>query len=580
MYHEQWKIVIGYDFLDLDVNRRILKQMYEQLSQTCSQNNGTVWACSSKYRINKRLGEIDKLADRVTDILHLAGIRKEIRNKRGLFDFIGEISKTLFGTLSDNDATYYNKELDKLHADQKSIIQYVRNQTSFILRTLNGNKKVLETATNSLKHMNDQFNKVKGLAQTNEANIWIDEILLDLDVELNILTNDITRMTELIFDGRHGIIKPSTITPTELFSLLREHKHVDNFPVPLDETYYTTLIDISEITVVLSDKRLLIQILIPLLEEKVLELTRVISLPRHGWLRQSIVDTTYRLILLDSSRTTFIPISETELNYAKNLGKSKVLRRKHPDYKVGIKDSCLTEIITKRDTDKCTTKYMQIQNTLWIQLNTNKDWIGIAPKEEYLHILCSKLTPHNVKIYQNFVLHLEPECTAVSDTAILRPSNLIDDRIEMHRTIHVIDQIVNETLNKHKLTDIPLDIIQETHIDPEHLHTLGKTLDELDNIAERISQHQRTTTWKEQFMHYLHITGYVALGSVLFVFLYKIGVFSSLINVLKLLIGNCYNNCSFGNKAPTQHVTYTTRTPHANDRVDPNTLRQLLRNKI
>lgn len=60
----------------------------------------------------------------------------------------------------------------------------------------------------------------------------------------------------------------------------------------------------------------------------------------------------------------------------------------------------------------------------------------------------------------------------------------------MHRTIHVIDQIVNETLNKHKLTDIPLDIIQETHIDPEHLHTLGKTLDELDNIAERISQHQ------------------------------------------------------------------------------------------
>ena len=84
-----------------------------------------------------------------------------------------------------------------------------------------------------------------------------------------------------------------------------------------------------------------------------------------------------------------MPINDLELNSAKTLGKYKLLKQTYPDYEMGTKDNCLTEVLTKRDTEKCTTKYMQIQNTLWIQLHTNQDWIEIAPKEEVLHILCS-----------------------------------------------------------------------------------------------------------------------------------------------------------------------------------------------
>jgi len=427
--------------------------------------------------------------------------------------------------------------------------------------------------------MNIQFNRIRNLTQSNEANILIDEVFLDLDDEFRRLTSDIRRMEELIVDGRHGTVKPYVLSPKELFNLLRNHKHVDNFPVPLEEKYYTTLVDVSDISIALTDKRLLVQFLIPLIEDKILELTKVISLPRHGWLRQSVIDTTQRLILLDPFRTTFMPISELELSSARELGEYRLLKRTYPDYKVGIRDNCLAEIITKRDTEKCTTKYMQIQNTLWIQLHTNQDWIGIAPREESLHILCSDKIPRNVRIYQNFILHLEPDCTAVSDTATLKPENLLRDKIEIHKTIHLINkESINKTLTKYQLTDIPTDLIKEIHISPEKLQTLGKTLEELDDIADRISKHERTTTWKEKFMHYLHLTGYIALGSILFVFLYKIGLFSSIIGLLKQLIGNCYNQCSFGNRAPTQH--YTTRVPTTNHELNSEVVRRLVQNKI
>lgn len=582
IYHEQWKIVVGYELSDLEHNFVILKNTYEELYKKCFHTiDKRDWICSSRKRINKRLQRFNEIASDLENVLHLAGFKNSIRTKRGLFDFVGEVSKTLFGTLSDTDATYYNNELDKLYSDQKKVIQYVRNQTSIILKTLSSNEKIIATTSDSINYINEQFNRVKNLSQINEANIWIDEVLLDLDDELRKLTDEIKKTEELIVDGKHGTIKPYILSPKELFNSLREHKHVDNFPIPLEEEYYTTLVDISEISITLTGKRLLTQLLVPLIEDKILELTKVISLPKHGWLRQSIVDTTQKLILMDPFRTTFMPTNELEIGSAKKFGKYLLLKRIYPDYKVGMKDNCLIEIITKRDTEKCTTKYMQIQNTLWIQLHTNQDWIGIAPREELLHILCSDKKPRSTRVYQNFVLHLDSDCTAVSDTATLRPDNLIKDKIEIHRTIQLVNQkSINETLSKYHLTDIPIDIIKETHIDPDRLQTLGKTLDELDNIAEKIQTHQRTITWKERFMYYLQLAGYIALGSVLFVFLYKIGLFSSIINLFKQLIGNIYNQCSFGNRAPTQHLNLSTRAPLVSDEIEPALLRRLIRTKI
>jgi len=133
-------------------------------------------------------------------------------------------------------------------------------------------EKLLNPLT-STEHMNMQFNRIKNLSQTNEANILIDEALLSLDDELRRLTDDIRKMEELIVDERHGIIKSYVLSPKELFNLLKNHKHIDNFPVPLEEIHYTTLIDINDILISLTNKRLLIQFLVPL-EDKILKILK------------------------------------------------------------------------------------------------------------------------------------------------------------------------------------------------------------------------------------------------------------------------------------------------------------------
>lgn len=254
-------------------------------------------------------------------------------------------------------------------------------------------------------------------------------------------------------------------------------------------------------------------------------------------------------------RLQFIPVTETEIGKAKKLDKSLILKRTKPDYPTTMKDNCLNAILTKHETESCETKYMQIQDTIWLQLHTGNQWIGIVPKSETLHILCSDAKPRHVEISKNFILTLEPaDCTGISVSATLKPNNILFNNSDTHQIIFTA--IKTPIINTSE-TDIPRDLMRETHINEDNIQTIGKTLDELQDLTDKIMHHNRLKTWRENFFEYLHYAGYAALSALLFVFLHKIGIIRIIIQTLKQLLGNCYHHCSFNNQAPTRHVSYT-----------------------
>ena len=51
------------------------------------------------------------------------------RVKRGLANFVGDVSKTLFATLSNSDLTEINNEFDKIYDDNKSVTNILSNYT-------------------------------------------------------------------------------------------------------------------------------------------------------------------------------------------------------------------------------------------------------------------------------------------------------------------------------------------------------------------------------------------------------------------------------------------------------------------
>ena len=82
------------------------------------------------------------------------------------------------------------------------------------------------------------------------------------------LSKDINLVIDVINDGKHGIIHPQLLTPRILITELREFEETlgVKYPIPLKETNYQHIIDISEIGIIIIDGKLLYSIKIPVLE--------------------------------------------------------------------------------------------------------------------------------------------------------------------------------------------------------------------------------------------------------------------------------------------------------------------------
>ena len=51
------------------------------------------------------------------------------RSRRGLLNAIGEVSKCLFGTMSNSDLETITKEFDELYSDNKNLAMVMQNHT-------------------------------------------------------------------------------------------------------------------------------------------------------------------------------------------------------------------------------------------------------------------------------------------------------------------------------------------------------------------------------------------------------------------------------------------------------------------
>jgi hypothetical protein len=65
---------------------------------------------------------IDNLKDLIAE--YISGNNQDFnyRSKRGVLDFVGEVSKILFGTLTQSDARNYNKHISELEREQKEFL--------------------------------------------------------------------------------------------------------------------------------------------------------------------------------------------------------------------------------------------------------------------------------------------------------------------------------------------------------------------------------------------------------------------------------------------------------------------------
>jgi hypothetical protein len=83
------------------------------------------------------------------------------RQPRGLFNFVGKISKALFGTMDDNDAQFYHDQIDRFEQGTTTLTQLMKQQLMIVKSTLcTFNEKLSDVEYNEIK-MKEGLSKLR-----------------------------------------------------------------------------------------------------------------------------------------------------------------------------------------------------------------------------------------------------------------------------------------------------------------------------------------------------------------------------------------------------------------------------------
>jgi hypothetical protein len=125
---------------EADQNLETIKK-YAQLSmEFCNKHEHTHWIkliyCTKITRyIGRQIKEVENLKLLVRQLTRVED-EEQVQFKRGVFNFIGMISKILFGTMDSEDASYYAAKISSLEKEQIDFLRLSKEQITVVKSTL------------------------------------------------------------------------------------------------------------------------------------------------------------------------------------------------------------------------------------------------------------------------------------------------------------------------------------------------------------------------------------------------------------------------------------------------------------
>lgn len=152
-----WQLLIYSDLSVMKVELSEIRTCIEMISKICNNMSKLDPHCSTAL---KQLS---------SDFVHFEENEEIIftnsrRERRGLVNGIGLAAHYLFGTLSSEDADYYNSQIDLARKNENHLMSLIKNQTSIIIDTTVG---VLKTSHEDVTNRFDVISrKIETLKNT------------------------------------------------------------------------------------------------------------------------------------------------------------------------------------------------------------------------------------------------------------------------------------------------------------------------------------------------------------------------------------------------------------------------------
>ena len=347
-----------------------------------------------------------------------------------MFNFIGGISKILFGTLDNEDANYYSDKIDSLEKEQMEFLKLSKEQITVVkstLRSLNStllavseNERILSKGLEDMaKHINKEDGEVKRMFTSTSMMLIVNEHTM----HLNRAIDECRRQYEILIDAnvnsQKGVLQPQIITPAQIMKHMKASE-ADmppelSFPLPLSAAYQHLVLRIIDFDVFLKGNFLVYIIRLPLTNSINYNLYHVLPLPiqvKNTESKFTFLLPEREYLLMDTAKKYFARLRADELNSCKLVSsRHRVCRQSQPLQLTHLDEECEAQILQALRTipSTCSQRIAELNQTIWTQLDNN-EWLFVAPKPEVLTVLCSRYEPSEVTLIGTGKLKLNNMC--------------------------------------------------------------------------------------------------------------------------------------------------------------------------
>jgi len=292
--HTAWTITVYVPLHTVDDKASNLEQYVQYIDKTCSRMIVRNWSVCSHFGdiMAHKLRQITTTRQLLFDIVQTKDENR--RQTRELLNFVGKISKALFGTMDDEDAQFYHDQIEHFEQGTTTLTQSMQQQLMIV-------KSALCTFTKTLTNV--EYNEIKmreGLSQLQKyiatfgSQLENTTYLLSLKITIEshiaegldasqVVQRTLDILVENIAEAQKGTLPPCVMSSVLLLETLKNS--VPSFPTdttlpfPLGKDYLFLLHQFSDVCVYTYRKRLGYVISVPLVNKRTFTMWRMVPIP-------------------------------------------------------------------------------------------------------------------------------------------------------------------------------------------------------------------------------------------------------------------------------------------------------------